>query len=141
MIVALADIARAAEPCDPRLDWRPVRDRLGTRAFGINAFVGARPGDLVVEPHHEAAEGGESGHEEVYVVVAGAARFVLDGAEHTVRAPAFVMPDRPDVHREAYAIEPGTVVVAVGAPLDRPVPVSDWERRQLELSRGSDPRR
>ena len=135
MIVALADIARAAEPCDARLDWRPVREALGLATFGMNAFVGAEPGDLVVEPHHEGAEGGESAHEEVYVVVSGGARFLLDGVEHEVRAPAFVKPDRPEVRREAYATAPGTVVVAVGAPTDRTVAVSEWERRQLELSR------
>jgi hypothetical protein len=40
MIVALDDIPRAADPCDPALDWRPVRDHLGIRAFGVNAFLG-----------------------------------------------------------------------------------------------------
>ncbi len=135
MIVALDDIPRAAEPCDARLDWRPVRDALGLQTFGMNAFVGAQAGDLVVEPHHESAEGGESGHEEVYVVVAGAARFALDGVEHDVSAPAFVKPDHPAVHREAYATAPNTIVVAVGAPTERPMTVSEWERRQLERSR------
>jgi hypothetical protein len=28
-VLPLQDIPRAAEPCDPRLDWRPVRDALG----------------------------------------------------------------------------------------------------------------
>jgi hypothetical protein len=42
MIVALDDIPRAADPCDPALDWRPVRDHLGIRAFGVNAFLGHR---------------------------------------------------------------------------------------------------
>ncbi|MDQ3850401.1 MAG: hypothetical protein M3296_07295 [Actinomycetota bacterium] len=135
MIVSLHDIEPAARPCDPRLDWRAVRDRLDIRAFGMNAFVGAAPGDLVVEPHHEAAADGESGHEEVYVVIAGAARFVLDGVAHEVAAPAFVKPDRPEVHREAYATRAGTIVLAVGGPVGAAFAVSAWERRQLDLTR------
>ncbi len=45
MIVALDEIPRAAEPCDPSLDWRPVRDHLGIGAFGVNAFLGAAAGE------------------------------------------------------------------------------------------------
>jgi hypothetical protein len=42
MIAALDEIPRAAEPCDPSLDWRPVRELLGITAFGVNAFMGAQ---------------------------------------------------------------------------------------------------
>lgn len=136
MIVGLDEIDRAARPCDPRLDWRPVRDRLGLRAFGMNAYVGARAGDMVVEAHTEDGSAGYPPHEEVYVVVAGAVRFLLDGVEHVVEAPAFIKPDTPLVHREAYAAADATIVLAVGGPVDEPFSVSPWERRQLELSRG-----
>jgi hypothetical protein len=37
MIAALDEIPRAAEPCDPALDWRPVRDHLGITAFAVLA--------------------------------------------------------------------------------------------------------
>jgi hypothetical protein len=30
------------------VDWRPVRDALGVSAFGMNAYVGSEPGQLVV---------------------------------------------------------------------------------------------
>ena len=60
MIVALDAIPRAAEPCDPSLDWRPVRDHLGIGAFGVNAFLGAAPGDRVVERHDEGVLGHEA---------------------------------------------------------------------------------
>lgn len=136
MIVTLDQIAPVTVPSDERIDWRPVRHALGLTAFGINAYVGHRAGDLVVEAHTEDGSGGYPQHEEVYVVVSGAARFVLEGAEQTVAAPAFVKPDTPLTHREAYAAADGTVVVAVGAPVDEPFTVSPWEREGLGLGAG-----
>jgi hypothetical protein len=130
MIVALDAIPRAADPCDPALDWRPVRDHLGVSAFGVNAFLGAAVGDRVVERHDEEGDGG---HEELYVVVRGAARFVLDGAEHAVPAGSVVLV-APGTTREAFATAPDTAVLVVGGPAGAHK-VSEWETRQLELSR------
>jgi uncharacterized protein YjlB len=128
MIVALDEIPRAAEPCDPSLDWRPVRDHLGISSFGVNAFLGAAAGDRVVELHDETG-----GHEELYVVVRGAARFTIDGADHELPAGSVVLV-APGSTREAFATAPDTAVLVVGG-----VPgthdVSEWEARQLELSR------
>ncbi len=128
MIVALDAIPRASEPCDPSLDWRPVRDHLGIRAFGVNAFLGAQPGDRVVERHTE-----EGGHEELYVVLRGAARFVLDDVEHAVPAGS-VVHVAPETMREAFATEPDTAVLAIGSFPDKPFEVSEWETRQLKAS-------
>jgi hypothetical protein len=125
-VLRLQDVRDVPDACVPGLHWRPVRATLGVTGFGINAYTAAEPGDIVVEPHDEA----DSGHDEVYVVVAGAARFVLDGAEHDAAAISFVRPADPGVHREARALEPGTVVLAVGAPAGGFEP-SDWERREL----------
>jgi mannose-6-phosphate isomerase-like protein (cupin superfamily) len=128
MIVALDEIPRAAEPCDPSLDWRPVRDHLGISSFGVNAFLGAAEGDRVVELHDETG-----GHEELYVVVRGAARFTIDGGEHEVAAGGLVLV-APGSTREAFATQPDTAVLVVGG-----VPgthdVSEWEARPLELCR------
>jgi len=129
MIVALDEIPRAPEPCDPDLDWRPVRDHLGISSFGVNAFLGAAPGDRVVELHDEAGVG----HEELYVVVRGAARFVIDGAQHEVPAGSMVLV-APGATREAFATAPDTAVLVVGGPLGSHV-VSDWEARQLAAGR------
>jgi len=129
MIVALDDIPRAAELCDPSLDWRPVRDHLGISAFGVNAFIGAQPGDRVVELHDER----ELGHEELYVVIRGAARFVIDGAEHLVPAGGLVLVAAQST-REAFATRPDTAVLAVGAAPGASFTVSPWEVRELELS-------
>jgi uncharacterized cupin superfamily protein len=127
MIVALDETPRAADPCDPSLDWRPVRDHLGISAFGVNAFLGARPGDRVVELHDED---GDPGHEELYVVVRGGARFVIDGGEHDVPAGSVVLV-APGATREAFATKPDTAVLVVGAAAGQPFAVSAWEERQL----------
>ena len=129
MIVALDDIPRAADPCDPSLDWRPVRDHLGIAAFGVNAFLGAQPGDRVVELHDE-----EGGHEELYVVVRGAARFLLDGVEHDVPAGSVVLTS-PGTTREAFATVPDTAVLVVGAKVGEAFTPSEWEERQLRAGR------
>jgi hypothetical protein len=128
MIVALDEIPRAAEPCDPSLDWRPVRDHLGISAFGVNAFLGAAAGDRVVELHDESGS-----HEELYVVIRGAARFVLDGDEREVPAGSMVLV-APGTSREAFATVPDTAVLVIGGTPGTH-PVSEWEARQLELSR------
>jgi len=129
MIATLDEIPRAADPCDPQLDWRPVRDHLGITAFGVNAFLGAAPGDRVVELHDERG----AGHEELYVVLRGAARFVIDGAEHAAAAGSLVLV-APASTREAFATAPDTAVLVVGATPGTPFAVSGWEARQLALS-------
>jgi tetratricopeptide (TPR) repeat protein len=99
-------------PWKDGLTLRPVRSQLGLRAFGAAGFVGREPGDLVVEPHTEE-EG--RGHQELYVVLRGAARFTLDG--ETVDAPAgTLIAVEPHVRREAVATEADTAVLAFGGP-------------------------
>jgi predicted DNA-binding protein (MmcQ/YjbR family) len=95
------------------LAWRPVRGTLGVRAFGVAGFVAAEAGQDVVEPHAEAADDGR-GHEELYVVVRGAARFDLDGDAIDAPAGTLVFVRDPRVHRHAVATEPGTEVLAFG---------------------------
>lgn len=128
MIVALDEIPRAAQPCDPSLDWRPVRDHLGISSFGVNAFLGASAGDRVVELHDETG-----GHEELYVVVRGAARFVIDGEERQVPGGSMVLV-APGTRREAFASAPNTAVLVMGGEPGSH-PVSEWEARQLDLGR------
>jgi tetratricopeptide (TPR) repeat protein len=99
-------------PWKPGLALRPVRSVLGLRAFGAAGFVGRAPGDLVVEPHAET-EG--RGHQELYVVLRGAARFTLDGDELEAPAGTLVVVE-PHVRREAVALEADTAVLAFGGP-------------------------
>jgi mannose-6-phosphate isomerase-like protein (cupin superfamily) len=102
-----------AIPGPGTLTWHPVRAHLGIRAFGCNAYSAQRVGDDVVEPHTESAE---LGHEELYFVARGRARFTLD--DETVDAPEGTYVFVPDTatHRHAVAAEPDTTVLSFGGP-------------------------
>src|SRR4051794_32952189 len=95
------------------LTWRPVRAHFDVRAFGCNAYTASAPGADVVEPHDEA---GDLGHEELYFVHAGRARFTLDGEDVEAGPGTYVFVRDPAVHRHAVALEPGTTVLAFGGP-------------------------
>ena len=92
------------------LRWTPLRKHFGITAFGISAYTAAEAGQDVVEEHTEEP----LGHEELYVVVAGRATFVLDGEETEVPAGSVVFLRDPKVKRYARAEEPGTTVLAIG---------------------------
>lgn len=104
------------------LRWTPVRKHFGITAFGINAYTASEAGQDVVEEHTEE----RLGHEEVYVVVAGRATFVLDGEEHEVPAGSAVYLRDSKVKRFARAEEPGTTVLAIGGKPGQH-DVSAWE--------------
>jgi tetratricopeptide (TPR) repeat protein len=103
------------------LTWRPVRRTLGLTAFGMNAYTGDT-GQHVVEPHSEEM----LGHEEVYVVLSGLARFTLADDEVIADAGTLVYLRDPSTRREAVALEDGTTVLAVGGRPGRHEP-SAWE--------------
>jgi tetratricopeptide (TPR) repeat protein len=119
-VISLAELDRI--PVSHGLEWRPIRRRLGIRAFGINAYTAEKLGDCVVEEHTEG-----SGHEEVYVVVAGAARFTVDGDEFDAPAGTLVHLPDPDVLRSAVSKAEGTTVLAVGGWRGKAFEPSGWE--------------
>jgi tetratricopeptide (TPR) repeat protein len=103
------------------LTWRPIRRRFDIRAFGVNAYTADRAGQRVVEEHRET-----NGHEELYVVIAGRATFTLDGDEHDAPAGTLVHCP-PDTLRSAFAAEPGTTVLGIGAKPGEVFEPSGWE--------------
>lgn len=120
------------------LRWKPIRRTLGIGAFGANAYV-ADAGQVVVEPHDELGPGGAGGHQELYVVLAGRARFTIDGSEHEAGPGGLVFLRDPAVHRQAVALEDGTMVLAVGAPEGEPFRPSAWEHyfaAEADVARG-----
>jgi tetratricopeptide (TPR) repeat protein len=107
--------------------YRPIRRRLGVRAFGINAYTAVRAGDQVVERHTEGTGGGSGRQEELYMVLSGHAEFTVAG--ETVDAPAGTMIFIPDVYAERSAVAKAdeTSVLVVGGPADSPIPTSPFE--------------
>jgi hypothetical protein len=117
---------------DDEPDWKPLRHELGIGAFGVNAWVAPAAGDQAIERHDEAPkESGTNGHEELYVVVSGAARFTVDGDELDAPAGTLVFVSDPSLTREAIATEPNTTVLVVGAARGVAFEPSDWEVRWL----------
>ena len=111
-----------AIPGPGTLTWRPVRARLGIRAFGCNAYTAERAGADVVEPHTEDED---ARHEELYFVARGRATFTIDDETFDAPTGTYVFVPDPTSHRHAVAAEPGTTVLSFGGP-----PVftpSSWE--------------
>lgn len=88
-----------------------VRRNLGLTAFGVQAFS-APSGERVISEHTETLLG-ETGQEELYVVLRGAATFEIDG--EVVEAPTgSLVQVQPAANRKATATEDGTTVLAIG---------------------------
>jgi tetratricopeptide (TPR) repeat protein len=103
------------------LTWRPIRRHFDIRAFGINAYTAEEAGQRVVEEHRE-----QDGHEELYIVISGRATFMVEGEEHDAPAGTLVHCP-PGTLRGAFAAEPGTTVVGVGAKPGEVFQPSGWE--------------
>jgi hypothetical protein len=118
--LSLAD-APTVSVVDGTLEWIPVRRTLGIRAFGTNAYR-ADAGHDVIERHNEG-----TGHEEMYVVIAGRARFEIGDDVVDAAAGTVVFLPKPNVERYARAEEDGTIVLGVGGWPDKPYKPSPWE--------------
>jgi len=106
-----------------------IRRDLDINSFGVNAFYQAQSGATVVGEHEETGPGA-SGHEELYVVVEGAATFTVDGDEiEAPRGKAIFV--RPGTKRSALATEDGTIVLVVGG-----TPGEAWSKSPGESMAG-----
>jgi tetratricopeptide (TPR) repeat protein len=105
--------------------WFRLRRDLDVKAFGVNAY-GADADKRVIEEHDELGTAAGK-HEELYVVLRGAARFELDGVETTAQAGIFVFISDPSIRRGAIAEEDGTVVLVAGGTSGVAYQVSAWE--------------
>ncbi len=105
--------------------FRPVRRALGITAFGINGYT-ADAGERVIEEHDELGAGA-GGHEELYLVIAGAARFELDDHEVAATTGSLVFVPDPATRRGAVATAAGTTVVVIGGRPGTGLPTSPFE--------------
>jgi tetratricopeptide (TPR) repeat protein len=105
--------------------WRPIRRALGVTAFGINAYTADQVGGPLIERHDETSPGA-GGHEELYLVMSGRARFEVGGEE--VDAPAgTLLLVQPGTERAASAAEPETTLLVIGGKPGSMLPVSPYE--------------
>jgi tetratricopeptide (TPR) repeat protein len=123
MTYAVARLDEIDEVTDGRCPLRPVRHHLGITAFGVNAWTAREAGDRVINEHDEDEP---HGHEELYFVTTGHARFEIDGESVDAPEGTFVfVPPAPK--RTAFAEEAGTTIIAIGASSDRPYTAYGWE--------------
>jgi tetratricopeptide (TPR) repeat protein len=103
--------------------WRPIRRRFDIRGFGVNAYSPRQAGSQVVEEHTES----RLGHEEIYLVLRGRARFTVDGDDHELGPGQLVFVRDPSLRRGAVALDDDTLVLALGGKPGEPHRVSAWE--------------
>jgi mannose-6-phosphate isomerase-like protein (cupin superfamily) len=104
--------------------WRAIRPFLGITAFGV-ATTEAAEGEALLYPHTEA----QYGHEEIYLVLEGRARFLFDDDEEVEVGGHELLFVRPEVGRGAIALETPTVVFMVGgkpSAYEPPIWARDW---------------
>jgi len=104
------------------LRFRPLRPLLGIEAFGVAGWL-ADAGEEVIVDHTEPKDG----QEELYVVLAGRARFAIGDGEEVSASPGTCVAVRPGVRRRATAEADGTSVLAVGAPRGAAYSAPGWE--------------
>jgi mannose-6-phosphate isomerase-like protein (cupin superfamily) len=101
--------------------WQPLNAPLSIDAFGVNAMV-CDPGEEFEIGHDE----GDTGQQEVYVVISGLAEFTV--GEQRLQAGPGVVVSAPDAHawRSYRALEPETRIVCVGAAPAEAAPYGEW---------------
>ena len=120
LVVALDDIEEIAVA---GVRWRALRRTIGLTGFGTNAYA-ADAGEQVIEAHEET----DTGDQEMYVVLRGAARFTLGDEERELAAGEVAAYPDPATRRGAVATRDGTLVLAVGGRAGSHPP-STWEPR------------
>jgi quercetin dioxygenase-like cupin family protein len=105
--------------------WRPLRRKLGIRAFGTNVYSAASVGAPIVEDHDEST----LGHEEMYVVLRGSVTFTIGGEKREAEAGTIVFIRDPKLRRVAVAESEDALVLAVGNAPGKAYEPSEWEDR------------
>jgi hypothetical protein len=122
----LADVPTiAGDERDPH--WHALTHYFGLTAFGVNVYIAKRDGDALLAEHDEAA----SAQEELYLVTAGEATFVIDGERFEAPAVTVVAVPDPAVRRGAAAVSAGTTIVAIGGERQEAFR-SSWQPHHFE---------
>ena len=108
----------------PQSTWHAIRPYLGITAFGA-AATEAVEGEALIWPHTEA----QYGHEELYLVLDGRARFLFEGGEEVEVGRHQLLFVMPELGRGALALETPTVLFIVGGKpgsYEPPIWARDW---------------
>ena len=127
---SIDDIPTVPYEWAPETEWKPIRRYFSIGSFGTNLFRAPKAGDVLTEDHTEDPDSGTR-HEELYLVVTGAARFKVDGEEFDAPAGTFVYVPDPASVRGAVASEPVTALFAVGGEPGCAYTPSEWDREPL----------
>ena len=109
-VVSLGD--QLADSEDDKGYVRLRRD-LDVGAFGVSAAFQKKAGEALINQHDEAGPGSDR-HEELYVVVQGAATFTVDGEEIEAPQGTTIFVRDPESKRGATATADNTIVLSVG---------------------------
>jgi tetratricopeptide (TPR) repeat protein len=112
----VADLARAD-------GWSPIRKHFDVQSFGVNAWTAGEAAAEIIGEHDEQP----SGHEELYVVIAGRATFTVDGEEVDAPTGTLVFVRDPAAKRRAVAVEPDTTVLTLGGQPGQAFRPRAWE--------------
>jgi mannose-6-phosphate isomerase-like protein (cupin superfamily) len=115
---SIADVADL-EPEGPGGMVRKARRAVGARAFGFNYFI--FPPNQKGREHDHA----DSALEEVYFVVKGGGRMVVDGDEIELRPGRFIRVDGEST-RVPISGDDGLELVTFGAPVEGTYQPPDW---------------
>jgi hypothetical protein len=106
-----------------RASWHAVRRHFDIRSFGIAAYTAEAAGEVFAGDHTEA----DTRHEELFYVAAGRAAINVAGETLEVPSGTFVHVADPATVRGATALEPGTILLAIGGEPGKAFEVSPWE--------------
>jgi hypothetical protein len=120
---AVARLDEIDEINDGREPWRPVRHYFGITSFGVNTWTVREAGDRIINEHDESEP---DGNEELYFVQSGRATFELDGEQLDAGVGTLVFVS-PGVKRTAFAVEPGTTILALGGVPGKAYEPVGWE--------------
>ncbi len=113
----------ALEDLEQRNGWSPIRRELGVESFGINGWTAREAGVAIIPEHDEKP----SGHEELYLVIAGRATFTVGGEEVDAPEGTVVFVPDPSMLRGAVAAEAPTTVISVGGEPGEAYRPRSWE--------------
>jgi quercetin dioxygenase-like cupin family protein len=126
-VVARIDEIESLREKDRTREWKPIRHHFAVGSFGVNLFRATAAGEPLIYPHDET----DTGHEELFFVSQGDARFSVDDEEFDAPAGTFVHVVEPSATRGAWARDAGCVLLVIGGKPGTAYGVQDWELEEF----------